>query len=337
MKLPKIQEAQVSGKTVFLRLDLDVYLENGQISDDSRLVSTYPTVELLLQSGAKIVIAGHLARPHGYDQHLSLAPIANWYANKLNVQILNTKIGEFEGWKLGENITLLENLRFYPEEENNDPDFAQKIATLSQVYVNDAFAASHRNHASITKVAKLLPHFAGLQLQKEVEELSKILENPTRPLVVIIGGEKLETKLPLVEKMLLVADHVLVGGEIASEITKVENPNPKLLVADQKEGGEDITEESVEKFREIIKTAGMIVWNGPMGVIQKPETQTTTIELAKAIIQTQAHTIVGGGNTVGFLKQIGLLDKFSFVSTGGGAMLSFLAGEKLPGLEALNI
>jgi len=177
-------------------------------------------------------------------------------------------------------------------------------------------------------------------LQKEVEELSKVLENPARPLVVVIGGAKIETKLPLVNKMLESADKVLVGGEIAIEILSLEQPNPKIIVADLNTEKTDITENSVQIFGEEIKNARTVVWNGPMGEISKEVNKSLlseegTEKIASLISQSSAHTIVGGGDTVGFLNKHGLLHKFSFVSTGGGAMLAFLSGENLPGIEAL--
>lgn len=338
MKLPDIKAANVQNKKVFLRLDLDVYLENGQILDDARLWATYDTVQFLIEQGAKLIMAGHLGRPDGHDEKLSLKPVAQWYERRLNLSLSESKIGEFNGWSIGGQVSVLENLRFNPGEESNDEQFSKKLASLADIYVNDAFGASHRNHASVTGVPKFLPHYAGLRLQKEVEELLKVLENPARPLVVVIGGEKIETKLPLVEKMLKIADHVLVGGEIAEEVKsqklKVKIESSNILIGELNEQGTDINSEDIEKFKNIIKTAKTIVWNGPMGVIQEEETQKGTIEVANSIVQSSAHSIVGGGNTVGFLKNIGLIDKFSFVSTGGGAMLEFLSGEQLPGLEA---
>lgn len=334
MKLPDIKTANVKGKKVFLRLDLDVYLENGQILDDARLWATWETVEYLIEQGSQIIIAGHLGRPKGKDPNLSILPVAQWYERRLNLSIQETKLGEFKAWNFGQQVSILENLRFNPGEEENNEEFSKKLSSLAEVYVNDAFGDSHRNHASITGVPKLLPHYAGLRLQKEVEELSKVLDNPARPLVVVIGGEKIETKLPLVEKMLKLANHILVGGEIATEIPSSDK-KPNVSVGELNGTKTDLNPNDIEQFKSVIKTAKTIVWNGPMGVIQKEETQKGTIEIANAITSSSAHTIVGGGNTVGFLKQIGLIDKFSFVSTGGGAMLELLSGERLPGLEAL--
>lgn len=336
MKLPDIKTVDVSSKRIFLRLDLDVYLENGQILDDSRLWATFDTVQYLIDNNAQVIIAGHLGRPKGADRKFTLLPVAQWYERRLNLSLSEGKIGEFDGWNFGDSVSILENLRFNSGEEENSEELAKQLSSIADIYVNDAFGNSHRNHASITGVPKFLPHYAGLRLQKEVEELSKILENPTRPLVIIIGGEKIETKLPLVEKMLKVADHVLVGGEIATELPSNDTSKPNVLVGSLNSEKTDLNAEDIEKFKRVIKTAKTIVWNGPMGVIQKEETQKGTIEIANSIVQSSAHTIVGGGNTVGFLKNAGLIDKFSFVSTGGGAMLGFLSGEQLPGLEALK-
>lgn len=340
LKLPDVKEASVQGKKVFLRLDLDVPLENGQILDDSRLLAGLPTIELLLKSKAKIIIAGHLGRPADqFEKRFSLKPIAEWFSAELEVNSSKFRIDEFDAWKIGESITLLENLRFFKEEGYNDSEFAKKLAKLAEIYVNDSFAASHRSHASIVGLPKLLPHYAGLRLQKEAEVLSKVLENPQRPLVVIIGGAKIETKLPLVEKMHNLADYVLVGGEIASKetiLSKIQHEKAKAItiVADLNQDGTDITEKSLENFLQFIERAKTTVWNGPMGKV--PEHEESSKAIAEGIIQSSSFNIIGGGDTVSLIKKLGLLDKFSFVSTGGGAMLEFLSGSKLPGFEALT-
>ncbi|MDO8621044.1 MAG: phosphoglycerate kinase [Candidatus Levybacteria bacterium] len=381
MQLPNLKDAKIEGKRVLLRLDLDVPVQNGVIKDDSRLKAGLPTLEFLLKSGAKVIIAGHLGRPtplnnesrikNPFDfvqgrQELSLKPVALWFAKKIsNVHnssfiIHNSNLGGFDGRKLTKNLFLLENLRFYKGEEENPSTnsgqvFAKKLAALADIYVNDAFAVSHRNNASIVGVTKFLPHFAGFQLQKEVEVLSGILENPKRPLVVIIGGAKLETKLPLVEKMHHIADYVLVGGKLAGDVKtllkvqheKIKGRKSVLLVADLNEEGIDITPKSAENFLQIISLAKTAVWNGPMGKISDSKSEIIKSEegskkLAEGLIKSSAYTVVGGGDTVGFLDKICLLDNFAcmpknrcFLSTGGGAMLAFLSGETLPGIEAL--
>lgn len=331
-------------KRVFLRLDLDVPRSEHGFTDTTRIDAGFPTLESLLEDGCEVIIGSHLGRPSGYEEHLSLRGIGMALSSKLNSSsdFKEDETGGFKNFVLSSKVKLLENLRFYKEEELNDVSFSQKLASLADVYVNEAFAVSHRNHASVAGVPKFLPHFAGLRLQKEVEELEKVIENPLRPLIVVIGGAKIETKLPLVNKMLEVADKVLVGGEIAEEIGQFEEPNPKLLVAEVTPEGTDITENSVNAFSEQIKTAKTVVWNGPMGQISQELNKSLlseegTRKVAEIISSSSAHTIVGGGDTIGFLNKHGLLHNYSFVSTGGGAMLSFLSGEKLPGLEALTL
>ncbi|MDP3987926.1 MAG: phosphoglycerate kinase [Candidatus Levybacteria bacterium] len=358
--LPDIRNIDVSGKTVFVRLDLDVPLCKDEIEDETRLIAGLPTVQYLLEQGAKVIIGGKLGRPKGFDKLFSLAPATKWFAEKFkfngsSVIVQDAKIGEFPGWKLTENLFLLENLQFYEGEVKNDLEFSKKLASLAEIYVNDAFAMCHRDNASITGIAKLLPHFAGFHLQKEVSELGSLLQNPKRPLVVLIGGAKIETKLPLVEKMHSFADYVLVGGKIASESKelikeqhrKIPGRKSVLFVADLNNEGTDITSQDSENFLQIINLAKTIIWNGPMGlirlecrikngVIEDEESERGTRVIAQGIARINAYKVAGGGDTVEFLQKLKLTNKFDFVSTGGGAMLSFLSGEKLPGLEALT-
>jgi phosphoglycerate kinase len=357
MILNKLQKNDVFGKKIIVRADLDVPLDNeNSIKDDSRLRAVLPTVSFLLENGANIILIGHLGRPKiqisindlqfsEEEQKFSLLPVVKWFNEELkikNQELKIEKIGDFKGWKLNDKFCLLENLRFYKEEEANDSEFAKKLANLGEVYVNDAFAVSHRAHASIVGIPKFLPHFAGFRLLNEIEVLSKVLEDPIRPLVVIIGGAKIETKLPLVEKMHKTADYILVGGEIAEQdkiLLKVQNEKvvgrkPVLLVADLTENGKDITEKSAENFNQIINLAKTVVWNGPMGLIEDGFDNGTK-SIAEKIAQINTYSVVGGGDTGGYLKKLGIEEKFSFVSTGGGAMLDLLSGEKLPGIEVL--
>ena len=345
MNLKKIQEADIKDKKVFLRVDADVPIQDGKIDDFTRLKAWFPTLEYLLKYQNTIIIAGHLGRPNGKDEKLSLRPIAEWIRKELQLHsdLKEAQIGDFEGWQLTANVFVLENLRFYPEEEQNDDEFSKKLSQLAEIYVNDAFASTHRAHASIVGITKYLPSFAGLRLQKEVEELSKVINSPKRPLTIIIGGAKIETKLPLVEKMHAFADFVLVGGEIAEhdrELVKVAHEKLAskksiLLVADLTPDTKDITEYSTQNFTQIIQNSKTVVWNGPMGLVEDCF-DLGTRDVAKAIANSGAYTIVGGGDTVSFLNKDDLLSKFSFVSIGGGAMLEFLAGEKLSGLKPLE-
>jgi phosphoglycerate kinase len=345
INLKSIKSANIREKIVLLRADLDVPFQSS-ITDDTRLKAWFPTLNYLLEEGATVIIVGHLGRPAGKDSKFSLEPIAQWLNQKFKVQsskLKITKVGDFNGWEITDKIFLLENIRFYEEEEKNDPQFAKKLAQLAQVFVNDAFASSHRAHASIVGVTKFLPSFAGLRLLEEVKVLASVLDNPKRPLGVIIGGAKIETKLPLVEKMHGFADYVLVGGEIVENdkvLIKVAHEKVQsqsiLLMADMLENQQDITLRSVENFLQVLQDAKTIVWNGPLGLVEDEQYQKGTEILAEGIVKIPAFTIVGGGDTIGFLKQKSLLKKFSFASTGGGAMLEFLAGERLPGLVVLQ-
>ena len=352
--LKSIRDTEVINQMVLLRADLDVPIEGSVIEDDSRLNAWYPTLQYLLENNAKVIIVGHLGRPKEQftlqsqefkaDPKFSLNPVVNWLAEKMNVPpATEEKIGEFNGWQLSDSVFILENIRFYEEEEKNDPEFAQKLASLAQIFVNDAFATAHRAHASTEGVAHFLPSFAGLRVLQEVEVLSKVLENPERPLGIIIGGAKLETKLPLVEKMHNFADYVCVGGTIMGNeemLLKVANQKTEhksiLLMANGVESKMDATIESIENFLKALQSAKTIVWNGPMGQIEIEQWQRGTLALAEGLLKISAYTVIGGGDTLGFLKQKNLLSRFSFASVGGGAMLEFLAGERLPGLVALE-
>jgi phosphoglycerate kinase len=334
-----------SGKTALLRVDSDVDLVSGKITDDTRLRSSLPTIEFLLKRGLEITIIGHLGRPERGEKKFTLAPIAIWFGNRLKGKAVKTTVGKFDAWKINDHVTLLENIRYFAEEEENDKNFSRELALLGDIYVNDAFAVSHRAHASIVGVTKYLPSYAGLHMKREIEELSKVLENPKRPLAILIGGAKIETKLPLVEKMHHVADYVLVGGEIAEQtrvLIKVQHEKIKgiksaVLVSESNKKGTDINSKSVENFCQILGLASTIVWNGPVGITgHGSKTEKGTKALAEFIVASKAYKVVGGGDTLTYLRRIGLLDKFDFVSTGGGAMLEFLSGHELPGIAALS-
>jgi len=341
--LKSVKDVNVQNQTVLLRADLDVPIKNNQIEDDSRLSSWFPTLTFLLENNAKVIIVGHLGRPKGIDEKYTVKPVADWIANKLQTQAVTEKIGEFSAWKLSDKVSVLENIRFYEEEEKNDPEFAKKLSLIAQVFVNDAFATAHRAHASTEGVTHFLPSFAGLRVLQEVEVLSRVLENPERPLGVIIGGAKIDTKLPLVEKMHNYADYICVGGTIMGNeemLFKVANQKPEhksvLIMADAIESHMDATMESVENFLQVLQDAKTIVWNGPLGQIEDEQWQKGTLALAEGILKIPSYTVIGGGDTLGFLRQKNLIDKFSFASVGGGAMLEFLAGDRLPGLVALE-
>lgn len=361
INLPSLETADVRGKRVFVRCDFDIPLNgSGEIADETRLVSSISTIEYLLQEGAIVIAAGHLGRPSSANSKqttdYSLLPVARWFTEEFPGTSLNhTQIGGLKGWKLKENFYILENLRLDPGEEKNDSIFTHKLAYISDVYINEAFGSSHRNHASIIGLPNLLPHFVGFHFQKEVKILSSLIENPKRPLTIIVGGAKIETKLPLISKMHKFADYVLVGGELAQQdevLIKVQHENiigqkAMLLVADLNSEKSDITSVSLENFEQVISRSSCVVWNGPMGKINEKlkikseklaggDEGYTSLKLAEAMIASSAYKVVGGGDTIAFLNKHGLGDKFDFASTGGGAMLEFLSGVSLPGIIALQ-
>lgn len=332
-------------KTILVRVDTDVDIKHGKILDDTRLSSSLETIRYLLHNKANVIVIGHSGRPNGkINQEYTLKPVAEWFEKKFNGSIENTVLNNFTGWKITPHLTLLENLRFFKEEEENDNGFAKSLSSLGDMYVNEAFAVSHRKHASVYALAQLLPSYAGLHLQKEVESLSGILINPVKPLVVLIGGAKLETKLPLVEKMHGLADYVLVGGKIADEQRslikvqheKIEGHKSAILVADNTPDGLNITDKDAENFMQILALGKTIVWNGPLGKMGDPIIEENTLKVAKCIASSGAYTVVGGGDSLSLLKQHHMLSKFSFVSTGGGAMLELLSGKVLPGIKVLE-
>lgn len=342
--LSSLASKKIKKKTVLMRIDCDVDIKKGVILDDTRLLSSISSLKMLLKNKCKIILVGHVGRPDGHDLACTLLPIAKWYARYLNTS-LQEYMSPFGGWQIGKHVLLYENIRFFMEEEQNDAAFAKSLTENADVFVNEAFAVSHRAHASTVGVTKYLPSYAGLHFIREVKEFENILDNPKRPLVVIIGGAKIDTKLPLVEKMSQVADYVLVGGEVADhtkELIKVQQDNSKnkrsmVLVADLVESGLDITRKSAENFVEVIEKAKTIVWNGPVGQTGKnPVTEQGTHILAHAVANNHAYSIIGGGDTLSYLRQHRILDKYNFVSVGGGAMLEFLSGEKLPAVEALK-
>lgn len=382
INLPNLTDADVKGKRVLLRCDFDIPLieargpatrfppasarsrftdiravgspstpvtpHDFEIADDTRLVSSISTIEYLQESGAIVIAVGHLGRPGGQFQidesKFSLLPVAKWFAQELaGASFKKTHIGGFSAWKLKENFYILENLRFDKGEENNDANFSHKLAYIADIYVNEAFGSSHRAHASIVGVANLLPHFAGFHFQKEIKILTNIIESPRKPFTFVVGGAKIETKLPLISKMHRFADYVLVGGELAEQdkvLIEEQHENitthkAMLLVADLNSDKTDITEMSLENFIQIVSRSKCIIWNGPMGNLEKGF-YGTSLKLAEAIEKSSAYKVVGGGDTIGLLNKHNLLDKFNFVSVGGGAMLEFLSGETLPGLQVLQ-
>lgn len=323
----------ISSKTVLLRADLDVPLghfkDNGRdrmvVLDDFRLRTLLPTLYLCLQYAEKVIIMGHIGRPKGVEKELSVAPIVDW---------LDREVPEYDFPR--DKLQVLENLRFEEGEDACDEKYAKELAAMGNFYINEAFAA-HHPASSTTLLPALLPHACGFHFEHEVRVLKGIRENTyERPVIAIIGGAKIEDKLPVVSALAKVADHVLVGGKLPQEIEGQGISLPgNVYVAKMGEGGKDISEESVREFREILKKAKQVVWSGPMGQYEKGFNKGNKA-LAEEIISSGAESIIGGGDTINALALLGLINYFSFVSVGGGAMLEYLVKGTLPAIEALN-
>lgn len=342
-----VKDFNFENKRVLVRCDFNVPLgSQGEILDDFRVSQTIPTINYLLKNGVKVILMSHLDDPKGQIMdNLRLNPVQKRLTEYLGLPVAKAQdcIGsEIENLVVNMGpigILLLENLRFHKEEEENNDNFARELAKLGDIYLNDAFGACHRAHASIVGVPKYLPSGAGFLLQKEIETLQNLMEKPKKPMIAIIGGKKVETKAKLIDKISDVADFILVGGLIKKEIEEkginLKYPS-KIIGPSDNLGALDISQETIMFFKEKIMTAKTIFWNGPLGRIEEPEFSKGTSEIAKAIIESKAFSIAGGGETVEFINKLGLASKFNHLSTGGGAMLSFLSGENLPGLEALE-
>ena len=382
-----IRDLDLNQKVVFIRVDFNVPLAEGgqEITSDKRIKASVPTIQYALQHGAGVVLASHLGRPKGKpNAEMSLKPVAKRLSEILGkpVKMAPDCIGpEVEAMKPkpGE-VLLLENLRFHAEEEANDPGFSKQLASLADLYVNDAFGSAHRAHASTVGMIQFMPHAAaGLLMDKELEFLGKAIHDPVRPCVAIIGGAKVSDKIEVIQNLLKVVDKLLIGGAMAYTFFRAKGePTGKSLVepdkvelaeALMKEAGEklmlpidhavshefkgggepvytatipddqmalDIGPETVESYESIINAAKTIIWNGPMGVFEQPPFDRGTVALAKAVANSGATSVVGGGDSEKAIKSAGVSDKISHVSTGGGASLEFLAGEALPGVEALT-
>ena len=333
MKLPEIESFDLSQKKVLVRADLDV-----DIGEDYRLKALLPTVNYLIERNAKIVFLGHKGRPQGKDEALSLKGVCREFSNLLNKEI--NFIEEFPSIPPEGDIVMLENLRFDAQEENNGPEFAQALANLGEFYINENFAVSHREHASIVGLPKLLPHAAGFRFRQEVENLSKVLENPKKPVIVIIGGVK-EDKITYIAPFEKFADKIFIAGRLPEYIEKMVNDksfvlNDKLLVADLNPDKEDITIRSIEKFEEEIAKAGTIILTGPVGKFEDEGHLLGTKRVFNAVAaNTSAFKVAGGGDTVEAINLLNIGQSFNWISVGGGATLEFLSEGTLPGIEAL--
>jgi phosphoglycerate kinase len=386
-----VQDAEMEGKRVVVRVDYNVPLADGKVSDDSRIRASLPTIENILDRGGKPILITHLGRPEGkVVEELRLDPIADSLRQLLgkNVRKIDTCIGDevmqaMEQWEPG-TVILLENVRFFPEEVANESGFARKLASLGDLYVNDAFAALHRAHASTLGIADYLPSYAGLLVQNEIKALARLTDNPEHPYVAIIGGKKARSKLGTLRDLVERVDAILIGGGVAftflsaqghsvgksivdeslfEEIKliseKASNNDVSILlpldaviareISDSAQTstvaideipedamGLDIGPETVRRFQEIISTAKTIMWAGPMGAFEYAPFTAGTREIAKALGESSAFTVVGGGETGEAVEKLNVSQGISRISTGGGACLALLRGKALPALEALR-
>lgn len=341
MSMGSIRTLDLIGQRVLLRADLDVPIKNGKVNDDSRLRAGLLTINYLVEHLAKIIIIGHLGRPGGKSvPELSLAPVAQRLAEigpyphlVMTGGFLDPAAKAVINQSQPGGLVVLENIRFYPDEERNDREFSHQLASLGQVYVNDCFSTSHRASASFVGVPQFLPSFPGFDLEKEVINLGKLLEQQKRPVVVILGGIK-KDKLERLEDFVKKADFVLLGSTLADNLTDAEKEtiSGKVIVG---RGDKDLDEVSRQKFTSLIKTAKTVIWAGPLGRYEEGFIEGSRA-VAEAIIATQAVSIVGGGDTLAVLDHLNLRSKMTYSSEAGGAMLEFMCGRRLPGLEALG-
>ena len=390
-----LDDVDVSGKRVLMRVDLNVPVENGRVSDLTRIERVAPTISEVADKGGKVILLSHFGRPNGRDAAQSLKPVAPAIANVLKrpVAFADDCVGDpamvaVEAMKAGD-VLCLENTRFHPGEARNDPDFVTQLAALGDIFVNDAFSAAHRAHASVEGLARRLPAYAGRSMQDELEALTKILQTPIRPLAAIVGGAKVSTKLDLLGSLLAKVDVLLIGGGMANtflaargysvgkslcerdllptareimdkgtakgrEIVlpvdavvakRFEANAPSRVVAADGIGDDemilDIGPRSIEYVCSVLARVETLVWNGPFGAFELEPFDTATVEIAEAAAELTAagkiKSVAGGGDTVAALNAAGAADRFTYVSTAGGAFLEWLEGKALPGVEVLRV
>ncbi|MEX1157816.1 MAG: phosphoglycerate kinase [Thermomicrobiales bacterium] len=391
MAIRTLDQLDVSGKRVLTRVDFNVPLEDGRITDDTRITLAIPTIRTLLDSGAAILLVSHLGRPKGKpNPKYSLAPVASHLSDLIGqpVALADDVIGpsaeSIASALLPGQVAMLENVRFEPGEESNDPEFARRLARLADAYVNDAFGAAHRAHASTEAVAHLLPNAAGLLMARELAALGKVLSSPERPFMVLLGGAKISDKIGVITRFMESADAILVGGGIANTMLAASGhelgkslverdavdtarsllnqardegktlviPSDVVVAASVEQASEsrtvpvdaigsgeaafDIGPATVTEFAGLIANAKTVVWNGPMGLFEVEPFDRGTRAIAEAVAASGAYSVVGGGDSVAALQQMGLADQISHISTGGGASLEFLEGRTLPGVAALE-
>ena len=386
-----VEDIEVSGKRVLVRCDFNVPMNGDEIADDKRIVGALPTIKYLVAKGARVILCSHMGRPKGeFNMKYSLAPVAKRLSEYLGKEVVlaNDVIGEDAHAKAAAlkdgDVMLLENVRFHKEEEKNDPEFSKNLASLAEIFVNDAFGTAHRAHASTAGVADYLPAVCGYLIQKEISIMGTALENPSRPFVAILGGAKVSDKIGVINHLIDKVDTLVIGGamaytfnkarghkigtslceddklELASELLeKARSRGVKVLLpvdnhvgdryapdcddrfvdsADIPDGymGLDIGPATVILFGYAIKGAGTVVWNGPMGVSEWDKFAQGTIGVATAVAESNAVSIIGGGDSAAAIEKLGFADKMTHISTGGGASLEFLEGLELPGIACLQ-
>ena len=383
-----IRDIDPKGKRVLVRVDFNVPIKDGKVGDDTRIRAALPTLQYLLEHGAALILCSHLGRPKDApDPQFSLRPVAGYLGKLLDkpVSFAEDCIGPkaesaAKALKPGE-VVLLENTRFHPGEKKNDPEMARQLASLADVFVNDAFGSAHRAHASTVGVANFLPAVAGFLMEKEIQYLGQAIANPEKPFIAVLGGAKISDKIGVIKNLLTKADAILIGGGMANTFFKAQGyPLGDSLVEEEVldtarellEQGKthlrlpvdvviadkfdadakyktmpmgqipdgwrilDIGPDTVESFAKVIKGAKTVVWNGPMGVFEFPEFAKGTFGVAKALAESDAVSIVGGGDSVAAIQQSGVVSKITHISTGGGASLEMLEGLTLPGVAALQ-
>ncbi len=392
MNKKTIRDIDIENKTVFVRADLNVPLDDeGNITDETRIILSLPTIQYLIKNNAKIILASHLGRPKGkFVEKLKMGPIAKALEKHLAKevkkmdQVMSNEVRNEVRKLKGGDVLLLENLRFDKRERDNDDNFSKELAELADVYVNDAFGTSHREHASMVGICKYIPSVMGFLLEKELNTFFSLLKEPEHPFVVILGGSKISDKLGVVRNLLKVVDTILAGGgmcytflksigfEIGKSLLEEEmieyckqvlyefrNEGKKFLLPEdivvaeefKKDSvfktvqidkipkdwlGLDIGQKTIDKYKDEILKAKTIFWNGPMGVFEWESFEKGTKEIAIAITESEAKSVVGGGDTIAAIKKYNIADKIGYISTGGGVSLKFLEGVKLPAVEALS-
>ncbi len=391
MRQKTVEDISVKGKKVLVRCDFNVPMDDdGNITNENRIVGALPTIKYLIENGAKVILCSHMGRPKGeFNMKYSLKPVAQRLSEHLGKEVVMAEdvVGESAkavtaNMKDGD-VVLLENVRFHAEETKNDPEFAKKLASLAEIFVNDAFGTAHRAHASTEGVAHYLPAVAGFLIKKEIEIMGGALANPKRPFVAILGGAKVKDKIGVINNLLEKVDAIIIGGGMAYTFCKAQGGKigdslcdderieyaKEVMALAEKKGvkfllptdnviadaysndanrdmsdthaipdgweGLDIGPNSIKLFTDTIKSAKTVIWNGPMGVFEFPNFANGTIEVAKAVAEADATTIIGGGDSAAAVESLGFGDKMTHISTGGGASLEFLEGKELPGIACL--